>query len=245
MPENADMEAAASEGSAATSTGQLGLYELSSGDTLAGRFRIESMLGVGGMGMVYRAHDLALDVDVAIKLLRPELARRPESFERFRQELLLARQVSSGHVVRIHDIAQDASRWFISMDYIDGESLERRLDNNSRLPTDQALSIVHDLLDGLIAAHRSGVVHRDLKPANILIDKNESAFITDFGVARSLGTTGMTHTGMIVGTPEYLSPEQARGERVDARSDLYTVGLIAFEMLAGELPFNAGTPAET
>ncbi|MGA9335878.1 MAG: protein kinase, partial [Rudaea sp.] len=213
--------------------------------TLAGRVRIESMLGVGGMGMVYRAHDLALDVDVAIKLLRPELARRPESFERFRQELLLARQVSSGHVVRIHDIAQDTGRWFISMDFIDGESLERRLDNNSRLPTDQALSIVHDLLDGLIAAHRSGVVHRDLKPANILIDKNECAFITDFGVARSLGTTGMTHTGMIVGTPEYLSPEQARGERVDARSDLYTVGLIAFEMLAGELPFNAGTPAES
>ncbi|MEO8803546.1 MAG: protein kinase [Rudaea sp.] len=239
------MGIAASENAAATSTGQLGLYELSPGDTLAGRFRIESMLGVGGMGMVYRAHDLALDVDVAIKLLRPELARRPESFERFRQELLLARQVSSSHVVRIHDIAQDAGRWFISMDYIDGESLERRLDSNAKLPTSEAIAITHDLLDGLIAAHGSGVVHRDMKPANILIDKSDSAFITDFGVARSLGTTGMTHTGMIIGTPEYLSPEQARGENVDARSDLYSVGLIVFEMLAGELPFSAGTPAET
>src|SRR5579885_2329799 len=146
---------------AATLTGQLALYELRVGDVLAGRFRIEGMLGVGGMGVVYRAHDESLGVDVAIKLLRPELARRPEAFERFRQELLLARQVSSPHVARI------------------------------------------------------------------------------------LGTTGVTHSGVIVGTPEYLSPEQARGETVDARSDLYAVGLILYEMLAGALPFRAGTPAET
>ncbi len=230
---------------AATLTGQLALYELRVGDVLAGRFRIEGMLGVGGMGVVYRAHDESLGVDVAIKLLRPELARRPEAFERFRQELLLARQVSSPHVVRIHDIAEDNGRWFISMDYIDGESLERRLDALGRLSVEETLAITRDLLEGLAAAQARGVVHRDLKPANILIDRAGRAYITDFGVARSLGTTGVTHSGVIVGTPEYLSPEQARGETVDARSDLYAVGLILYEMLAGALPFRAGTPAET
>jgi len=226
-------------------TGQLGLYELRSGDVLANRFRIEAMLGIGGMGVVYRAFDQALDVHVAIKLLRPELARKPEAFERFRQELLLARQVSSPHVVRIHDIAEHQGRWFISMDFIDGESLEKRMDRVGKLGADEALAITHDLLDGLSAAQQRGVVHRDLKPANILLDAQGTAYITDFGVARSLGATGATGSGVIVGTPEYLSPEQARGESVDTRSDLYTVGLIVYEMLAGTLPFSAGTPAET
>lgn len=230
---------------AATATGLFALSELHAGDVLAGRFHIDAMLGIGGMGVVYRAHDLALDVDVAIKLLRPELARKPEAFERFRQELLLARQVSSPHVVRIHDIAEDSGRWFISMDFIDGESLEHRLDTSQRLPVEQTLKIAHGLLEGLAAAHLRGVVHRDLKPANILIDRSECAFITDFGVARSLGSTGLTQSGMIVGTPEYLSPEQARGEAVDARSDLYAVGLILYEMLVGSLPFAGGTPVET
>jgi tetratricopeptide (TPR) repeat protein len=229
----------------ATITGQLGLYELRAGDVLADRFRIDSMLGIGGMGVVYRAFDQSLEIDVAIKLLRPELARKPEAFERFRQELLLARQVSSPHVVRIHDIAQDNGRWFISMDFVDGESLEKRMDRVGKLPVEQALSITHDLLDGLTAAQQRGVVHRDLKPANILLDGKGNAYISDFGVARSLGVTGATGTGVIVGTPEYLSPEQARGERVDMRSDLYTVGLIVYEMLAGTLPFSSGTPAET
>ena len=227
-------------------TGQLAAAELRSGDVLAGRFRVESMLGVGGMGVVYRAYDLSLDVEVAIKLLRPELARRPESFERFRQELLLARQVSSPHVVRIHDIAQQDGEWFMSMDFVDGQSLERRMDHDGKFGIDAALPIARGLLEGLVAAHGRGVVHRDLKPANVLLDKANHAYITDFGVARSLGATGgMTQSGVIFGTPEYLSPEQARGEKVDARSDLYTVGLILYEMLSGTLPFSGGTPAET
>jgi len=230
---------------AATMTGQVIGRELHAGDVLAGRFRIEGLIGIGGMGVVYRAYDLSLDIDVALKLLRPELARRPEAFESFRRELLLARQVSSPHVVRIHDIAEDDGRWFISMDFIDGESLEGRLDRSNGLPVAQALEITHGLLDGLTAAHQRGVVHRDLKPANVLINGEGHAYISDFGIARSLGATGLTQTGMIVGTPEYLSPEQARGQTVDARSDLYAVGLILYEMLAGELPFSGGTPAET
>ncbi|HEY6940204.1 serine/threonine-protein kinase, partial [Dokdonella sp.] len=228
----------------ATLTGFFAASELRVGDVLGGRFRIERMIGIGGMGVVYRARDLSLDIDVALKLLRPDLARRPEAFGNFRQELLLARQVSSPHVVRIHDIAEHDGRWFISMDYIAGESLEHRLGRAPGLAPEQAIAIVRGLLEGLSAAHLRGVVHRDLKPANVLLGDGDHAYITDFGVARILGATGMTQTGMIVGTPEYLSPEQARGAAIDARSDLYAVGLMLHEMLAGELPFSGGTPAE-
>ena len=229
----------------ATVTGLIVAHELRIGETVAGRFRVDELLGIGGMGVVYRARDLSLDIDVAIKLLRPELARKPEAFERLRNELLLARQVSSPHVVRIHDIARDGERWFISMDFIDGESLERRLERCGPLTVDAAVALARGLLSGLSAAHQCGVVHRDLKPANILFDRNDRPYITDFGVARSLGATGVTQTGLIIGTPEYLSPEQARGDAVDGRSDLYTVGLILYEALSGHLPFAGGTPAET
>jgi len=240
---NAEISEDSPSDAAATLTGHFAASELRAGDILGGRFRIESLIGIGGMGVVYRAHDLSLEIDVALKLLRPDLARRPEAFRNFRQELLLARQVSSAHVVRIHDIAEHEGRWFISMDFIRGESLEQRLDDVRRLPPEQALVITRGLLEGLGAAHQRGVVHRDLKPANVLLD-GDHAYITDFGVARILGATGMTQTGMIIGTPEYLSPEQARGTAIDARSDLYAVGLIFYEMLAGELPFSGGTPAE-
>lgn len=233
-----------SSDSAATQTGHSARSELRTGEVLGGRFRIESLIGIGGMGVVYRAFDLSLEIEVALKLLRPELARRPEAFRNFRQELLLARQVSSPHVVRIHDIAEHEGRWFISMDFIRGESLEHLRDRVRKLPQQQALAIARGLLDGLAAAHQRGVVHRDLKPANILLGEGDHAYITDFGIARMLGSTGMTQTGVVVGTPEYLSPEQARGQRVDARSDLYALGLILYEMLAGELPFAGGTPAE-
>jgi len=245
MTMGATVDPAARGATSATLTGELATAELRGGDVLAERFRIDTLLGIGGFGFVYRAHDLSLDIDVALKLLRPELARRPESFERFRHELLLARQVSSPHVVRIHDIAQHGGRWFISMDFVDGESLEHRLERTVRLPLESVLAIVRGLLEGLAAAHARGVVHRDLKPANILIDADGRALITDFGVARSLGATGLTQSGVLVGTPEYLSPEQARGGKVDARSDLYALGLIVYEMLCGEVPFAGGTPAET
>ena len=245
MTTDAAVRAPESTPGPATLTGHMAGAELSSGDLLGSRFRIESLLGIGGMGVVYRARDLSLDIEVALKLLRPELARRPGAFERFRKELLLARQVSSPHVVRIHDIAEHDGRWFISMDFIDGESLEGYRDRVGKIPLDGALAIARGLFDGLAAAHQRGVIHRDLKPANVLLDKTGHAYITDFGVARSLGATGMTQSGVIVGTPEYLSPEQARGELADARSDLYTAGLILYEMLTGALPFAGGTPAET
>jgi tetratricopeptide (TPR) repeat protein len=245
MTHDAAVQTPRTSSGAATLTGQISASELRVGEMLGSRFRIDGLLGVGGMGVVYRARDLSLDIDVALKLLRPELARRPGALDRFRSELLLARQVSSPHVVRIHDIAEHDGRWFISMDFIDGESLEGYRDRVGKIPEEGALAIVRGLLDGLAAAHTRGVIHRDLKPANVLLDKTGHPFITDFGVARSLGATGMTQSGIIVGTPEYLSPEQARGDPADGRSDLYTTGLILYEMLTGVLPFAGGTPAET
>ena len=227
-----------------TATGLYAQQHHAPGAVLAGRFRIEGLLGVGGMGMVYRATDLALEVPVALKLLRPELAARPEAFERFRQELLLARQVSSPHVVRIHDLAQHEGQWLISMDYIDGEGLDRRLDREGAMPADAAVAIARQLAQGLAAAHARGVIHRDLKPANVLLDREGNAYISDFGVARSLAGAGLTQSGAVIGTPDYLSPEQARGDAIDARSDLYALGLILYEMLTGQMPFQGGTLGE-
>jgi tetratricopeptide (TPR) repeat protein len=229
----------------ATITGLNFAADIAVGSVLAERFRIERLLGIGGMGVVYLATDLALGVPVAVKLLRVELANRPDAFERFRQELLLARQVSSPHVVRIHDIARDGGRWLISMDAVDGQSLEKLLDTRSPLPVEEALAIARQIALGLSAAHARGVIHRDLKPSNILVDADGKAYISDFGIARSLGTSGLTQTGAVVGTAEYLSPEQARAQPVDARSDLYALGLLLYEMLAGQPAFSGGTQAES
>ena len=179
---------------APTATGLYAQQHLAAGTVLAGRFRIEAMLGIGGMGVVYRATDLALEIAVALKLLRPELASRADAFERFRQELLMARQVSSPRVVRIHDLAQHEGQWLISMDFVDGESLDRRLDRDGAMPPDDAVRIARQLAEGLSAAHARGVIHRDLKPANVLIDRDGNAFVSDFGVARSLASTSRSPT---------------------------------------------------
>lgn len=234
----------------ATRTGLQARADFAPGTVLGGRYRVDAILGIGGMGVVYRAWDLALGVPVALKLLRAELAHREDVLERFRQELLLARQVSNPHVVRIHDLAQHDGHWLISMDFVDGEPLDRRIDRSARMDVEEAIGIARQIADGLQAAHAKGVVHRDLKPANILLDAQGNAYVSDFGVARSLATSGLSQAGLtgmgtVVGTPEYLSPEQARGEPVDARSDLYALGLILYEMLAGKLPFAGGTLAET
>ncbi len=211
---------------------------------LANRYRIISPVGAGGMGLVYRAHDERLDLDVAVKVLRPERAPDQEMLERFERELVLAREVSHPNVVRIHDIGQDGDLHFITMDLVEGRSLRDLLEDGNTLEPEHAAAITADIADGLDAAHRKGVVHRDLKPANILIDGEGQAYISDFGVARSLHAANLTVTGMIVGSPDYLAPEQARGDEIDGRTDIYALGLILYEMLSGELPFRGGTIEE-
>ena len=228
----------------ATITGMFNA-DLPAGTLLANRFRIIGLLGIGGMGVVYRAEDTALNIPVALKLLRNEFASRPDAFERFKQELLLSRQVSSQHVVRIHDIAQHEGRCLISMDLIDGEPLDKLLDARGALDVEEALRFARQIALGLSAAHARQIIHRDLKPSNILIDANGTAYISDFGIARSLGTSGLTRTGSVIGTPDYLSPEQARAEAVDGRSDLYALGLLLYEMLSGKPAFSGGTSAES
>lgn len=209
------------------------------GSLLAGRYEILSVLGEGGMGAVYKARDNELDRTVALKIIRPELASRPEIVLRFKHELILARQITHKNVVRIYDIVVTEGLKFITMQFLEGRSLSSRIAEEGKLPIDQALAIFRQALQGLDAAHQEGVIHRDLKPHNIMVDASGRACLMDFGVASSIETAGMTRTGVLMGTPDYMSPEQARGERVDARSDLFSMGVILFQMLAGSLPYQS------
>lgn len=233
-----------------TRTSTDALRVLPQGTLLAGRYRILGMLGIGGMGVVFRAKDEELDIEIALKTMRPESAADPRLLERFRNELVLARQVTHRNVVRIHDIGVHEGIAFITMDYVPGRSLREILEQDGPIELSRATAIFKQLAGAVGEAHHKGVLHQDLKPANILVNESGEAFITDFGIAQSLGSVGPgladpDRRGPIMGTPDYLSPEQARGEAVDARSDLFALGIIYFEMLSGHLPFPGGTYSET
>src|SRR5438093_10487844 len=220
------------------------MERLSPGTLVAGRYRIVSIAGVGGMGVVYRARDEERGVDVAVKVLRQDLGSDQRVLERFRSELRSARQVTHKNVVRLHDIGEHEGMRFLTMDYVEGRSLSEILEREGPMALDRAAGIVRQVAEGLQAAHDKGIVHRDLKPGNILIDAAGNALITDFGVARSLDRDALTRAGAIVGTPDYLSPEQVAGEPVDGRADIYALGIVFFEALSGELPFSGGSQSE-
>jgi serine/threonine-protein kinase len=215
------------------------------GTTLDGQYRIDSHLASGGMGAVFRAHHLSLRKDVALKVLRPELTSSPELQERFRRESEIAASLEHRHIVRVTDFRRSPEGLlYLAMELLDGESLFDRLRREGFLPPDEAVQILWQLCDGLEAAHARGVVHRDLKPENVFMARGpggELVKILDFGIAKMAdpGVGHATQTGMVVGTPEYLSPEQATGSAIDARADLYTVGLIGWRMLVGHHPFKA------
>src|SRR5438094_6654801 len=211
------------------------------GRVLGGRYEILELLGEGGMGAVYKARDRELDRFVALKVIRPELANQQEVLRRFKQELILARQVTHKNVIRIFDLGEADGIKFISMDFIEGQDLRGLLRQKGRLSPEEATSIVMQVCQALEAAHAEGVVHRDLKPQNIMLDSSGRATVMDFGIARSMELTGMTQTGALLGTPDYMSPEQAKGQEADARSDVFTLGIIFYELLTGKTPYRADT----
>ncbi len=217
----------------------------SEGTTLAGRYRLLALLGVGGMGSVYRAQDLELDETVALKVLRRDLATMPGILDRFRREVKLARKVTHPNVARTFDIGEHDGERFLTMELVEGESLGERLHRDTRLPLEVAIEIAVAVCHGLSAAHAAGVVHRDLKPDNILLAKQGRVVITDFGIARAvLERVGPVRTsGLAIGTPEYMAPEQVEASsNVDHRADLYALGVMLYEMLIGERPWIGDSP---
>ena len=218
---------------------------LQPGRVLGNRYEIMKLLGEGGMGTVYEARDLEVDCLVALKVIRPDLAQNSEILHRFKQELILARQVTHRNVIRIFDLGQAMGIKFITMEFVKGRDLRAVLRERGKRPTDETVRIISQVCRALEAAHAAGVVHRDLKPQNIMLDAKDRVYVMDFGIAHSLETPGMTQTGALMGTPEYMSPEQAKGLKIDARSDLFALGIIFYEMLTGVSPYKADTALAT
>jgi len=216
--------------------------ELTTGSTFAGRYQIIEELGKGGMGRVYRVLDKELKEEVALKLIKPEIAKDKKTIERFKNELKVARKISHRHVGRMYELMEDRGTHFITMEYVPGQDLRGLIKQMGQLTTGKAIAITKEICEGLIEAHRQGVVHRDLKPSNIIIDRQGNARILDFGIARSVAGKGITGAGVMIGTPEYMSPEQVEGKETDQRSDIYSLGVILYEMVTGRVPFEGDTP---
>src|ERR1700686_3400718 len=215
------------------------------GRLLAERYEILELLGQGGMGAVYKARDTELERLVALKLIRADLAGNPEILRRFKQELILAREVTHRNVIRIFDLGQAKGFKFITMEFVEGRDLRVVIREKGKLSQEETVRIISQVCRALESAHAAGVVHRDLKPQNIMLDAKDRVYVMDFGIAHSLETPGMTQTGALMGTPEYMSPEQAKGMKVDPRSDLFALGIIFYEMLTGISPYKAETALAT
>ena len=208
---------------------------------LGSRYEILQLLGEGGMGAVYKAMDRELERVVALKIIRPELAVNEQILARFKQELILARRITHKSVIRIFDLGEADGLKFITMEYVEGKDLSALIKEKGRLSFEECADVMSQTCTALDAAHSEGVVHRDLKPQNIMVDKSGRVIVMDFGIARTMEQGGMTHTGALIGTPDYMSPEQVMGEHVDTRSDIFTLGIIFFQLLIGKLPYQAET----
>ncbi len=213
------------------------VYKLVPGKVFESRYQIIEEIGAGGMGRVYKARDLKVNENVALKLIHPEIAYREKNIERFRNELRLTRKISHRNVCRMFDLHESEGAYFISMEYVPGEDLKNSIRMMGPFTIGKAVAIARQVCEGLKEAHRNGIYHRDLKSKNIILDRDGNAHIMDFGIASSIDTKGLTDNGVAVGTPAYMSPEQASGKNVDQRSDIYSLGVILYEMVTGKTPF--------
>lgn len=232
MPQSASPSAGVSQTGSRT-------RELQPRTLFGNRYQILEVIGEGGMGKVYKALDKELDKIIALKIIRGEKGEDQEAIHRFKQELLLARKVTHRNVIRIHDLGEAEGVKYFTMEYVEGKSLKQVIRERGKIPAEEAVPLAKQVLGALEEAHRQGVIHRDMKPQNVMVDATGAAFVMDFGIARSQDTTGVTATGAVVGTPDYMSPEQVRGEKADPQSDLFSFGVILYEMLTGALPYQA------
>ncbi|WP_026585587.1 Stk1 family PASTA domain-containing Ser/Thr kinase [Bacillus sp. J33] len=208
------------------------------GRRISGRYKILDMIGGGGMANVYLAHDMILDRDVAVKVLRMDFAEDEEFIRRFHREAQSATSLAHPNIVNIYDVGEEDSIYYIVMEYVDGQTLKQYIQQNSPVQIDEALEIMKQLTSAISHAHQNHIIHRDIKPHNILIDNNGNVKITDFGIAMALSATSITQTNSVLGSVHYLSPEQARGGMANRKSDIYSLGIVMFELLTGRLPFS-------
>ncbi|MGD2295276.1 MAG: protein kinase [Candidatus Aminicenantes bacterium] len=225
-----------------TDTLQTPMVQMTRGKLFAQRYEIIEELGKGGMGRVYKVFDKEIKEEVALKLLKPEIAADERTLERFRNELKNARKISHRNVCRMYDLNEFEGANFITMEYVAGEDLQTTITKMGPLSTAQAISITRQVCEGLAEAHRLDIIHRDIKPQNIMIDKKGHVRIMDFGIARMKKTREITGSGLTIGTPDYMSPEQVEGKTVDHRSDIYSLGAVLFEMMTGRVLFEGDTP---
>src|SRR5262245_57302816 len=224
------------------------LVNLKRGSMVAERYEVLAPRGQVGMGTVYKAPDHKLEETVALKVLRSDVRNDLDMERRFRSEIRLARRVRHRNVCGIHEYGEDGGLRYIAMEYIEGTYLRKVVNEKGPLPADQAFEACIRVAEGLQAIHEAGVIHRDLKTANLMVDTQGVVRLMDFGIAKQFGAetaAGATATGLIVGTPEYMSPEQARGDTLDPRSDVYSLGIVAFELFTGKVPFRGTTPMAT
>ncbi|MGN6258849.1 MAG: protein kinase domain-containing protein [Solirubrobacterales bacterium] len=209
------------------------------GTVLSGRYKLEAKLGSGGMSTVYLARDTTLDRQVAVKVLHREMSEQEDQLQRFRQEARAVAKLSHPNVVAVIDAGEDGGHPYIVFEYVEGETLKQKINRVGALDAQEALAYAIEIARGLTVAHGRNMVHRDIKPQNVLIDSEGRAKLTDFGISRQLEQDGMTATGRVLGTTDYVAPEQAMGHPVDQRSDVYSLGVVLYEMLVGQVPFSA------